>query len=162
MKFAQTFLLAIVTVLSFAFSSCSDDDDNGNAPFKVAGSYKGTYVSEKVGTKDDVSVITAKEDGSYDISVTPVIPSGKSEYSPMVLRNVKFQETEDGYIFEAEEAGAKIVSYAPEDTKHRNPNILEFTAHLNGTLSKDGKLSFSLHLNHANTIIWDFVFSGKK
>ena len=160
MKIIPSILLAAVTLLSATIVSCSKDDDN--AAYTVAGSYQGTYVSPTLGTREDASVITANDNGTYDISVTPVIPKGDSEYSPMVLKNVKLLETEEGYIFEAEEAGAKIVSYAASDTKHRNPNILEFTAHLNGTLNKTGALSFTLHLNHANTVLWDFEFAGKK
>ena len=160
MKIIPSILLAAVTLLSATIVSCSKDDDN--AAFTVAGSYQGTYVSPTLGTREDASIITANDNGTYDISVTPVIPRGDSEYSRMVLRNVKLLETEEGYLFEAEEAGAKIVSYAASDTKHRNPNIIEFTAHLNGTLNKTGALSFTLHLNHANTVLWDFEFAGKK
>ena len=152
-------ILLSAIFFGLAFVACSDDDEA--AAFSVAGTYDGVFTEEKVGTLNDASVITANEDGTYDILVAPSFTLGSAEYGAMTLRKVQLVENEEGYTFENESNGVKI-TYAGNEAQRQFPSILEFAAHLDGTLSKSGKLDFTLDLNHANTVFFYYTFTGQK
>lgn len=159
MTLKQFTLIALTALCSISLTSCSNDDDSP-APFSIAGSYEGIYHDNNVGDISDASIITDNGDGTYNI-IAPAFTIGKAEYGAMTLKNIELIESEDGYIFQNESHGVKV-TFAGNEAQRKTPTIMEFAAHLNGTLSKSGQLDFTLDLNHANTIYFYFVFSGKK
>lgn len=161
MILSKKILFSAIALIGVAFSATSCSDDDKVATFSVACTYDGVFTEEKVGTLNDASVITANEDGTYDILVAPSFTLGSAEFGAMTLRKVQLVETEEGYTFQNEANGVKI-TYAGNEAQRKYPSILEFAAHLDGTLSKSGKLDFTLDLNHANTVFFYYTFAGQK
>lgn len=153
-------LLAVVAVTT----SCSKDDDD---VFTIDGQYNGTYSDERLGSFNEPTTIVSNGDGTYNLIAPAFSLVGREEgesldYGAMTLKNIKLEETADGgYNISGDYSGVKIW-YSWNEATRKSPSVLEFSAHLKGTLSSTGKLDYTLDLNHANTVLFYFTFNGNK
>lgn len=167
--FSSLLLVMFAMLSTMTVTSCNDDDDD-NGGFNTTGIYKGVYeepLPTLIGSKEGNSVLEKNKNGTYNLlTLGFTLPNFYNGFTVvtdyLTLSDLELKENgADAYDFQADYGDIKL-KCSWNETNKNNPDLINFSAHVKGTVSKTGNLKYTLDINHANTFVFTLEFDGKR